>query len=165
MKYSFKNAISLNWKATSIRVSIWKKIEDNGILYSSRNKTFFKYWSRSNCNNGFQKNLNERILFPVNRKSFATDCNQERIRLKDISKRWKNCFQWKGCLRYWNEMVSTSRKIRFHWPEWRICFKNTFSLDEKKTVINVWCLHKSLAETSEKLIKKTVSTCQKITFH
>ena len=124
-----------------------------------------KYWSRSNCNNGFQKNLNERILFPVNRKSFATDCNQERIRLKDISKRWENCFQWKGCLRYWNEMVSTSRKIRFHWPEWRICFKNTFSLDEKKTVINVWCLHKSLAETSEKLIKKTVSTCQKITFH
>ena len=51
-------------------------------------------------------------------------------------------------------MVSTNRKIRFHWPEWRICFKTTFSLDKKKTVINVWYLHKSLAEIYEKLLKK-----------
>ena len=30
----------------------------------------------------------------------------------------------------------------FHWPEWRIRFKNTFPLDEKKTSINVWKIDK-----------------------
>ena len=30
----------------------------------------------------------------------------------------------------------------FHWPEWRIHFKNTFPLDEKKTSINVWKIDK-----------------------
>ena len=55
-----------------------KKIEENGFFYSSRNKIFFKnYWPLSNCNNGFQKILNERISFPVNRKSVATGCNKE----------------------------------------------------------------------------------------
>ena len=64
------------------------------------------------------------------------------IRWKYISKRWKNYFQWKGYLRYWNKMFSTGQKIRFHWPEWRICFKNTFPLDEKKTGVNVWKIDK-----------------------
>ena len=31
-----------------------------------------KYRPLSNCNNGFQKDLNERTLFPVNRKSVVT---------------------------------------------------------------------------------------------
>ena len=42
MKDSLKNAISLNRKATLIRVSIWKNVEENDFLYSSRNKIFLK---------------------------------------------------------------------------------------------------------------------------
>ena len=60
----------------------------------------------------------------------------------------------------------------FHQPEnpfplarMKNFFKTTFSLDDKKTCINVQYLHKSLAEMSEKQIKKSVSTSQKITFH
>ena len=42
MKDPFKNAISLNRKATSIRGSIWKKNEENGFLCSTKNKSFLK---------------------------------------------------------------------------------------------------------------------------
>ena len=41
--------------------------------------TFFKYWPSSNCNKGFQKNLNESISFPVNRKSVTTGWNKELV--------------------------------------------------------------------------------------
>ena len=47
---------------------------------------FKKYWSSSNGSNGLKENINERISFPLNRKSY-------RICLKYISKRWENCFQ------------------------------------------------------------------------
>ena len=67
--------ISLDRKATSIRISIWKKL--NKTLSSSKNKIFFlKHWPPSNCNNGFQKSVNERISFPLNRKSVGTSCNK-----------------------------------------------------------------------------------------
>ena len=33
-------------------------------------------WSLSNGNNGFKENMNERISFPLNRKSVATGCNK-----------------------------------------------------------------------------------------
>ena len=36
---------------------------------TTRNKIFFKYWSPSNTNNDFKENINERISFPLNRKS------------------------------------------------------------------------------------------------
>ena len=55
----------------------------------------------------------------------------------------------------------------FHQPEnpfplaRRICFKTAFSLDEKKTCINVWYLYKSLAEISEKQIKKVFPLARK----
>ena len=45
---------------------------------SSRNKIFFpKYRPPCNGNNGFQKNLNEKISSALNRKSVATGCNEE----------------------------------------------------------------------------------------
>ena len=62
----------------------------------------------------------------------------------------KKCFQWKVYLRYWNKMDSTSQKISFHRPK----LKTTFPLDEKKTGANVCYMHKSLAEMSEKQMKK-----------
>ena len=36
---------------------------------------YFKNWSLSNCKNGFQNNMNERISLPLNRKYVATGCN------------------------------------------------------------------------------------------
>ena len=48
---------------------------------------------------------------------------------------------------------STSQKIRFHQPEWRILLKNIFLLDGKK-----------LTGLSEKWRKKKVSTSRKIRF-
>ena len=74
IKDSLKNAISLDQKATSIRISIWKKLKKT--VSFSRNKIFLKYWPHSNFNNGFQKNVNEKILFLVKRKSIATGCNK-----------------------------------------------------------------------------------------
>ena len=49
MKDSLKNAISLDRKATSIRISIWKKMKKTKI------KFFKKYWPPSKCNIGFKK--------------------------------------------------------------------------------------------------------------
>ena len=66
-----ENVISLDRKATSIWISIWKKKKKKKIkktVSSSRNKIFLKYWPPPNCNNGFQKNVNERILFPLKGK-------------------------------------------------------------------------------------------------
>ena len=74
IKDSLKNAVSLDQKATSIRISIWKKLKKT--VSFSRNKIFLKYWPHSNFNNGFQKNVNEKILFLVKRKSIATGCNK-----------------------------------------------------------------------------------------
>ena len=73
MKDSLKNAISLDRKAYSNRYLKKRK----KTVSSSRNKIFFKYWPPANCSNGFQKNVNERISFPLNRKSVATDCNKD----------------------------------------------------------------------------------------
>ena len=45
---------------------------------------------------------------------------QNFLGLKHISKRWKNCFLWKGYSRYWHKIVSTSQnegflsKLRFY---------------------------------------------------
>ena len=73
MKNSLENAISLDRKATSIWVTIWKKKKMKKTISSSWNKIFFcKYWRPSNCSIGFQKNLNERISSPLNRKSAAS---------------------------------------------------------------------------------------------
>ena len=88
-----------------------KKNEENGS--SSINKTFLRYWSPSNCSNGFQKNLNEKISFSLNRKSVATSCSKQFIK-KLISKRWKNFLQWNVFLRFGNKMVSTGQKLCFH---------------------------------------------------
>ena len=72
-KNSLENAISFDRKATSIWVTISKKKKMKKTISSSWNKIFFcKYWSPSNCSNGFQKNLNERISSPLNRKSVAS---------------------------------------------------------------------------------------------
>ena len=56
----------------------------------------------------------------------------------------------------------------FHQPEnpfplarMKNFFKTTFSLDDKKTCINVQYLHKSLAEMSEKQIKKVFPLARK----
>ena len=46
------------------------------IVSSRGNKIFFEYWTSSNCNNGFQNNVNERTLFPLKIKSVATGCNK-----------------------------------------------------------------------------------------
>ena len=49
MKDSLKNAISLDRKATSIRISIWKKLKKTEI------KFFKNYWPPSKWNIGFKK--------------------------------------------------------------------------------------------------------------
>ena len=46
------------------------------MVSASRNNIFFKYWSTSNGNNDFKENMNERISFPLNRKSVAIDRNK-----------------------------------------------------------------------------------------
>ena len=52
-------------------------LKKKGIRYLNlKNKLFFKFWSPTYCNNGFQKNVNGRIWFPLNRKSVATVCNR-----------------------------------------------------------------------------------------
>ena len=51
-----------------------KKIEKP--VSSSRNKIFLKYWLPSNCNNGLNKKVNERLSFRLKRKSGATCCNK-----------------------------------------------------------------------------------------
>ena len=73
-KNSLKNAISLDRKATSIWVTISKKKKKWRKRFHPAEIRFFfcKYWRPSNCNNGFQKNLNERISSPLNRKSVAS---------------------------------------------------------------------------------------------
>ena len=53
IEYSLKNAISLDWKATFIRISIWKKLRKT--VSSSRNNFFLKYSPPCNYNNGFLK--------------------------------------------------------------------------------------------------------------
>ena len=58
--------------------SVPEKEKMRKTVSSSRNKIFFlKYRPPCNCNNGFQKNLNERISSALNRKSVATGCNEE----------------------------------------------------------------------------------------
>ena len=133
MKYSLKNLISLDqgslnnryfcylnfldWIEKLIRIAIWNKRKKT--ISSSRNKILFKFWSSTNRNNGFQKNVNGRTSFPLNRKSVATVCNKGFV--------WniflKNCLQWKEFLRYWNKSVSADLKSNFYWPEWWICWK------------------------------------------
>ena len=46
------------------------------MVFTSRDKIFFKYWSPSDDNNGFKENMNERISLPINRKSVAGDSNK-----------------------------------------------------------------------------------------
>ena len=50
-----------------------KTVSSSGKKYFHGNNIFLKYWPPSNCSTDFQKNLNERISFPVNRKS---GCNK-----------------------------------------------------------------------------------------
>ena len=63
------------------------------------------------ANNGFKEIMNERISFPLNKKSVAT-CRDKGF--KYISTKWTNYFQWKGYMRNWNKILSTSQKISFH---------------------------------------------------
>ena len=48
----------------------------NQYLKKIKKAVFSKYWPPSNYNNGFQKNVNERISFPLKSKSVATGCNK-----------------------------------------------------------------------------------------
>ena len=48
----------------------------NQYLKKIKKAVFSKYWPLSNCNNGFQKNVNERISFPLKSKSVAAGCNK-----------------------------------------------------------------------------------------
>ena len=57
----------------SVSEKIFKKTVSSTVVEI---RFFKKWWLPSNCNNGFHKNLNERIPLPINRKSVATSCNK-----------------------------------------------------------------------------------------
>ena len=57
--------------------SVSEKIKENN--FHQQKKDFFKYWSPYHGNIGFKKNMNERISFPLNRKSIATNRNKELV--------------------------------------------------------------------------------------
>ena len=50
-----------------------EKIKENSV--HKQKQGFFNYWSSSNGDNGFKENMNEKISFPLNRKSVDTGRN------------------------------------------------------------------------------------------
>ena len=74
MKDILKNTISLDRKATSIQILIWKK-KGKERFPLPEIRYYFKNWPLSNCKNGFQNSMNERISLSLNRKYVATGCN------------------------------------------------------------------------------------------
>ena len=59
-----------------------KKNNKKKTVSCSRSKTFLRYWPPSKSSNGFEKHVNERILFPLKRKSVATGCNKGFVKNK-----------------------------------------------------------------------------------
>ena len=122
MNNSLKNAISLDQKATS------KKLRKRFLLAGKR--FLKKCWPSSiiaimvfkKCEWNNIISTKKKIRFPL---------AVIRIHLKRVSKRCKNGFQWKGYLKYWHKMASTSRENQFPLARMKDLLKHKFTLVRK----------------------------------